>query len=1059
MFRPAWILASLLLVSTLAKGQLMTDTVPYCCDFENAAERAYWRLANTATSNSNKWIINQAVQNGPGQYSLYISNDNVSNNYSNVLSNSYAYRKLYFPAGGIYEASYDWMSQGYVVGAASYAYLRVFLIPAATATFAGGSQMAGLSLTSLPTGAIALDGGAGLNNNSSWQNHVSPLVVVPAAGEYYLVFYWYNSSSQVTQPPAAIDNICVLPVSCPEPINILHRYIGNGCEEISWTSYSNNPNTVYQIEYGLEGFTLGSGVVLSTSHTTDTVCGLRENVTYEFHVRAICDSNDTSRYSSPVYVRRCLQRSTPQCIDYTVLTGPNVTCTYGTYSFYNNYTSSGSGPYANVGIRNPNNGYGGSDIGIGASHAIHSDLSERDSFTFFQLKTIPDGYCESVRLGCRWGGCVCQATAYRMVVDTSIADLILINYAVVLVEPGSGHPPNQKPRFVFEILDTNGNLLDSNCTYANIHAGMASLSWNRGIRLVESTQENQVYWRDWSPIGVDISPYQGQPIVVRITSFHCGQCAQYHAGYIYYTLDCAKARITNNSCASEDRTTTFTAPSGFRYRWYNPSHPGWTSDQQTVTVAVDSSTYYCDVIFTGDTTCKFTLSTMAIPRYPHAGFTVSLDTTNCKYYADITNTSYASTSAQDTVPLGRCEMFYWDFGDGTTSTSENPGRHEYQTAGTYTIMLVAKTADEACADTVYCTVKFNPPVPITLSGDTLVCRNALAHLEVNEPSAVLFQWSNGETTRGIDILITDSITLSVHVTDRLGCEYDLVHHIDMDTVPLPIFEPTVFEACVPFRLRITDINVESLGNTYSWDWGDGFRTINDSTHTHIYRKAGTYPFLCFILSSSGCRDTVGLTAYVYEPPHSAFSWNPAVLSVFDPQITFINLTTPDYDNIYDWEIYYHEQSPVFFPNTFEPTYTWTGDMSEFTGLNLVRLMTTSHIPTHSGNPLTCYDTAEAKVLIVNILLQFPNTVSPNGDGINDIFEIKNLLEGNGYTDNDLYIYNHWGRRVYYKKNISKREDFWDPSLNNDPDGTYYYHFTAKGYLGHVQRNGVIQVVR
>ena len=77
MFRPAWILASLLLVSTLAKGQLMTDTVPYCCDFENAAERAYWRLANTATSNSNKWIINQAVQNGPGQYSLYISNDNV----------------------------------------------------------------------------------------------------------------------------------------------------------------------------------------------------------------------------------------------------------------------------------------------------------------------------------------------------------------------------------------------------------------------------------------------------------------------------------------------------------------------------------------------------------------------------------------------------------------------------------------------------------------------------------------------------------------------------------------------------------------------------------------------------------------------------------------------------------------------------------------------------------------------------------------------------------------------------------------------------------------------
>ncbi|MBO4740849.1 MAG: gliding motility-associated C-terminal domain-containing protein [Bacteroidales bacterium] len=87
--------------------------------------------------------------------------------------------------------------------------------------------------------------------------------------------------------------------------------------------------------------------------------------------------------------------------------------------------------------------------------------------------------------------------------------------------------------------------------------------------------------------------------------------------------------------------------------------------------------------------------------------------------------------------------------------------------------------------------------------------------------------------------------------------------------------------------------------------------------------------------------------------------------------------------------------------------------------------------------------------------QGQNSLYIPNDGINNIFEIKNLLEGNGYTDNHLYIYNHWGRKVYYKKNISKREDFWDPSLNNDPDGTYYYHFTAKGYLGRVQRNGVI----
>lgn len=1057
MLRSAWILASLLLVSTLAKGQSQTDTVPYCCNFEGLVERGCWRFANTSTANANRWIINRTAQNGPGQYSLFISYDNSSYYFSDVLSHSYAYRRLHFPTSGIYEVSYDWKAQGYANGNTNYAYFRAFLIPD-TATFSGGNQITGLSHNTLPQGAIPIDGGQVLYNQSTWQTYNNPLIQVPTAGNYYLVFYWYNYtvSSASYQPPAAIDNICISPVSCPIISALSHRYIGNGCEEITWVDNSNNPNTTWQIEYGIEGFAQGSGTKRQSSITIDTICGLTEDVTYEFYVRAVCDSNDTSDYSKPIIIRRCSQQFFSQCIDYTDLTGPNVTCTYGTYTYFNQYGNGNPGPYANVGIRNPGNGYGSPAIGTAASHTIHNDISEKDSFTFFQLSTVPNGSCKSVRLGGRYGSYICQATAYRMVVDTNDADLIIINYAVVLVDPG--HPILQEPRFIFEILDTNGHHLDSVCTYANIDAWTASLSWNLGIKVNGLLQS---YWRDWAPIGIDISQYHGQPIIVRITSFNCGQGDPVHAGYIYYTLDCAKARITNNSCAAEgeERTATFSAPPGFLYRWYNHSHPGWTSDQQSVTVVIDSTTYYCDVFFTGDTSCRFTLSSAAIPRYPHSGFSVTLDTTSCKYYADIINTSYASSSVHDTIPSGRCEKFLWDFGDGSTSMSENPGQHEYQNAGTYTIMLVTKTADDACSDTTYRTITFNPPIPITLSGDTSACRNTYTHLEVNEPSATRFQWSTGETTRGIDLFITDSITVVVHVIDRLGCEYDFVHHIEMDTVPLPILEPAVYEACVPFRLRITDINPESIGNTYSWDWGDNYSTTNDSANIHIYRKSGTYPFYCFILSAQGCRDTLGMTAYVYEPPHGAFSWNPAVLSVYSPEITFINLTTPDYGNIYDWEIYYHEQSPVFFANTFEPTYTWTGDIEEFTGLNLVRLITTSHIPTHSGNPLTCYDTTESKVLIVNILLQFPNTVSPNGDGINDIFEIKNLLEGNCYTDNDLYIYNHWGRKVYYKKNISKREDFWDPSLNNDPDGTYYYHFTAKGYLGHVQRNGVIQVVR
>lgn len=260
-------------------------------------------------------------------------------------------------------------------------------------------------------------------------------------------------------------------------------------------------------------------------------------------------------------------------------------------------------------------------------------------------------------------------------------------------------------------------------------------------------------------------------------------------------------------------------------------------------------------------------------------------------------------------------------------------------------------------------------------------------------------------------------------------------------------------------MSIVDINPESQGNTYSWSWGDGSLTQNNNTPTHTYSSEGTYNFTCYIVSAEGCLDTVYRTAHVYGFPHGSFSWTPPIITVSNPSVQFINLTPPNQSNQYDWEVFYHNSNPVQYPNTSDPSHTWQGPTTEFSGRNLVRLITTNQVQTISGGYVACVDTVETTVLVINDMLQFPNAVSPNGDGVNDIFEIKNLIEGGGYTDNELYIYNHWGRKVYYKKNITTKEDFWDPAANNDPDGTYYYRFSAKGYMGNILRNGTIQVLR
>jgi gliding motility-associated-like protein len=63
-----------------------------------------------------------------------------------------------------------------------------------------------------------------------------------------------------------------------------------------------------------------------------------------------------------------------------------------------------------------------------------------------------------------------------------------------------------------------------------------------------------------------------------------------------------------------------------------------------------------------------------------------------------------------------------------------------------------------------------------------------------------------------------------------------------------------------------------------------------------------------------------------------------------------------------------------------------------------------------------------------------NIITPNGDGINDFFTVKNLVE---YPINELTIYNREGKILTRISNYNER---WDGKINGRPlsTGTYYY---------------------
>jgi len=59
-----------------------------------------------------------------------------------------------------------------------------------------------------------------------------------------------------------------------------------------------------------------------------------------------------------------------------------------------------------------------------------------------------------------------------------------------------------------------------------------------------------------------------------------------------------------------------------------------------------------------------------------------------------------------------------------------------------------------------------------------------------------------------------------------------------------------------------------------------------------------------------------------------------------------------------------------------------------------------------------------------------NAFSPNGDGKNDVFEVKNIQS---WTSNEIFIFNRWGGKVFYAKPY--RNDWTGDGM---PDGTYFY---------------------
>ncbi len=123
------------------------------------------------------------------------------------------------------------------------------------------------------------------------------------------------------------------------------------------------------------------------------------------------------------------------------------------------------------------------------------------------------------------------------------------------------------------------------------------------------------------------------------------------------------------------------------------------------------------------------------------------------------------------------------------------------------------------------------------------------------------------------------------------------------------------------------------------------------------------------------------------------------------------------------------------------SYLWANAPGIISGQNTDKLIVRPTVNTIYQVTVTnssgCIATQSISLNVIEdfVTLQPANIMSPNGDGINDKWEIENI---DMYPDNEVRVYDKAGRLIFYKKGYTNT---WDATINGNylAEGTYYYY--------------------
>ncbi len=249
----------------------------------------------------------------------------------------------------------------------------------------------------------------------------------------------------------------------------------------------------------------------------------------------------------------------------------------------------------------------------------------------------------------------------------------------------------------------------------------------------------------------------------------------------------------------------------------------------------------------------------------------------------------------------------WSFGDGGTSTLQNPS-HFYPSEGNFMVTLNV-TNSVGCSDAITLPLYIrNQPHALFTTLDTMGCVPLTAAFSNSSSTAAgsTFTWDfgNGDisTIQNPTEVYGSSGLFSVTLvaTAPGGCADTLTRTDLIDVLSGVIADFQVNQHCSGDLTQFTDLSVASSGNVSSWSWnfGNGFTAAVQDPQLY-YSAPGTYTVQLSVGTDQGCSDTISLPVTMDLKPLVAFTV-PSEYGCAPYDVQFTNTTTQDAGATYFW---------------------------------------------------------------------------------------------------------------------------------------------------------------